>query len=39
MTGEQRLGLPDATRALADLADAEALQAHSPMPCRPANPN
>lgn len=27
MTGEQRLGLPDATRALADLADAEALQA------------
>ncbi|MFM8895289.1 MAG: VWA domain-containing protein, partial [Actinomycetales bacterium] len=27
MTGEQRLGLPDATRALADLADAESLQA------------
>lgn len=27
MSGEQRLGLPDATQALADLADAEALQA------------
>lgn len=26
MSGEQRLGLPDATRALADLADLEALQ-------------